>query len=82
MRPTRALIDLEALRRNLERVREAAPGRQVMAIIKADGYGHGLCRVAHALAGADAPPGPRSGFLQPPRALSGLAGSPKPSVDP
>ncbi len=54
MRPTRALIDTDALRRNLGRVHVAAPGRRVIAIIKADGYGHGLCRVAHALDQADA----------------------------
>lgn len=54
MRPTRALIDMDALRRNLARVREAAPSRRVIAIIKADGYGHGLCRVASALEEADA----------------------------
>ena len=54
MRPTRALIDTDALRRNLGCVRKATGGRRVIAIIKADGYGHGLCRVAHALEGADA----------------------------
>ena len=47
---TRALIDLAALRHNLRRVREAAPGRRIMAIIKADAYGHGLIRIARALA--------------------------------
>ncbi len=54
MRPTRALIDMDALRRNLARVREVAPAQRVIAIIKADGYGHGLCRVASALEQADA----------------------------
>lgn len=53
-----ALINRQALKHNLRRVREAAPGRKVMAIIKADGYGHGIERVAHALStksgGADA----------------------------
>lgn len=46
---TRALIDLAALRHNLRRVREAAPGKHIMAIIKADAYGHGLIRIARAL---------------------------------
>ena len=46
---TRALIDLAALRHNLRRVRVAAPGRHIMAIIKADAYGHGLIRIARAL---------------------------------
>lgn len=49
-----ATIDLNALRGNLSRVRELAPGRRVMAVVKADGYGHGLERVARALSAADA----------------------------
>ncbi len=48
------LIDLQALRQNLQRAREAAPNSRVMAVIKADGYGHGMLRVAKALADADA----------------------------
>lgn len=53
-RPTRATIHSDALRRNLLRIRELAPHSRVMAVVKADGYGHGLERVAHALEGADA----------------------------
>ncbi|NIR61640.1 MAG: alanine racemase [Gammaproteobacteria bacterium] len=53
-RPTRVLIDTEALRHNLRRVREAAPDSRTMAVIKADGYGHGLLRAARAFADADA----------------------------
>lgn len=53
-RPTSATIHLDALRHNLARVRALAPGSKVMAVVKADGYGHGLERVARALAGADA----------------------------
>jgi alanine racemase len=49
-----ALIDLYALRHNLQRVREAAPQSRIMAVIKADGYGHGILRVARALRDADA----------------------------
>lgn len=52
-RPTRALIDIEALRANLRRVRAAAPGSRVLAVIKANGYGHGLVRSASALREAD-----------------------------
>lgn len=52
-RPLRAVVDPEALASNLRRVREAAPGRRVMAVVKADGYGHGLVRVARALRDAD-----------------------------
>jgi len=54
MRATCATIHLGALRENLRRVRELAPGAKVMAVVKADGYGHGLERVARALEGADA----------------------------
>lgn len=49
-----ARIDLDALRHNLDVARAAAPGRKVMAVIKADAYGHGLVRVANALRDADA----------------------------
>jgi len=49
-----ATIHLGSLRRNLARVRERAAGAKLMAIIKADGYGHGLERVARALGDADA----------------------------
>jgi alanine racemase len=47
-------IDLAALRYNLQRVRELAPGRSVIAMVKANAYGHGIARVAHALPMADA----------------------------
>ncbi len=53
-RPARACIDLHALRHNFQRVRQAAPGSRIMAIIKANAYGHGLLRVAQSLPGADA----------------------------
>ena len=49
-----ATIHLGALRRNLARVRERAGRAKVMAVVKADGYGHGLERVARALGDADA----------------------------
>jgi alanine racemase len=53
-RPTVATIHIDALRHNLARVRALAPRSRVLAVVKADGYGHGLERVAHALQGADA----------------------------
>lgn len=53
-RATQATIHLDALRHNLKRIRDLAPRSQVMAVVKADGYGHGLERVAKALVGADA----------------------------
>ena len=49
-----AEINPAALQHNLNRVRELAPGCPVAAVIKADGYGHGLIRVAGALSEADA----------------------------
>lgn len=53
-RPTSALIHTDALRHNLAQARALAPHSRVMAVVKADGYGHGLERVARALEGADA----------------------------
>src|SRR5688500_18055006 len=53
-RPTSATIHVDALRQNLARIRALAPASRVMAVVKADGYGHGLERVARALQGADA----------------------------
>lgn len=50
----RAAIHLAALQHNLQQVRSAAPGARVMAVIKANGYGHGIVRVARALNQADA----------------------------
>lgn len=49
-----ARIRSTALRHNLERVRAAAPGAPVLAVVKADAYGHGLEQVARILASADA----------------------------
>ncbi|MCG3200209.1 MAG: Alanine racemase, biosynthetic [Gammaproteobacteria bacterium] len=53
-RPARVVIDLNAARANLARVRTLAPRSRVVAIIKADAYGHGLTRMARAFADADA----------------------------
>lgn len=48
-----AEIDVAALNHNLARVRQLAPGSRVLAVVKADAYGHGLVRCARALASAD-----------------------------
>lgn len=53
-RPTSATIHTGALRHNLAEVRRRAPVSRVMAVVKADGYGHGLECVTRALASADA----------------------------
>ena len=41
-----ARIDLDAIRHNLDAVRAAAPAAQVLAVVKADAYGHGMVPVA------------------------------------
>lgn len=51
-RPIQARIDLHALEHNL-RVARRSTGARIMAVIKAEGYGHGLLRVAEAMSGAD-----------------------------
>jgi len=53
-RPTSVTIHTDALRHNLGVIRARASGSRVMAVVKAEGYGHGLERVARALQGADA----------------------------
>jgi alanine racemase len=55
VRPTRAEVNLEALRKNLRVVKKHADGAKVWAVLKADGYGHGAPAVARTLerAGAD-----------------------------
>ena len=50
----RAVIDTHALRHNLGTIRERARGARVMAVVKANAYGHGLVPTALALAEADA----------------------------
>ena len=52
-RPLFAQINLAAMRENLARVRALAPGAQVLAVVKANAYGHGLARVLPALDAAD-----------------------------
>lgn len=48
-RGIRARIRLSALKHNIERARTSAPNSRVMAVIKADAYGHGLLDTARAL---------------------------------
>ena len=49
-----AHINLAALQHNFQRVQELAPHSKIMAMLKANAYGHGLLPVAKALAKADA----------------------------
>lgn len=46
--PARALIDLAAVRANVAALAGYAPSAQVMAVVKADAYGHGLIPCARA----------------------------------
>jgi alanine racemase len=50
----RALIDSHALRHNLRVIRARAAGARVIAVVKANAYGHGLAGTALALDDADA----------------------------
>ena len=43
-----AAIDLDAYRSNIERCRELAPDSAMMAVVKADAYGHGLVQCGRA----------------------------------
>ncbi|MCE9687057.1 alanine racemase [Shewanella sp. AS16] len=45
----RAEISSSALQTNLARLRQIAPASRVMAVVKANGYGHGLLNVAQCL---------------------------------
>lgn len=49
LRPTRAEILLDAIGHNLRVVRGAAGGCKVLAVVKADAYGHGVVPVARRL---------------------------------
>jgi alanine racemase len=49
-----AVLNLDAVQHNLQMVRRYAPVAKIMAVIKANGYGHGLLRIAEALQNADA----------------------------
>lgn len=53
-RPVRAVIHTQSLQHNLQRVRDLAPNTKIMAVIKADAYGHGITDVAKTLSFANA----------------------------
>ena len=52
-RPLFATIDTAALKHNLAVVRRHAPRSRVLAVVKANAYGHGLMRAAAALSDSD-----------------------------
>ena len=51
LRSATAHLDADALRHNLARARSAAPNSSAFAVVKAQGYGHGLAWCAQTLAG-------------------------------
>jgi alanine racemase len=51
-RPTTATIDLQAIAANYNEARRLGCGRNVIAVVKADGYGHGAVPVARRLVSA------------------------------
>jgi alanine racemase len=51
-RPTRVVVDLEAIRHNVRALKP--PGSQIMAVVKANAYGHGDVAVARAAVEAGA----------------------------
>lgn len=53
-RHSRIIIDLDAIRSNYHFLKSTAPESRVIAVIKADAYGHGAIKVAKALPTADA----------------------------
>src|SRR6476469_6778296 len=52
-RPLSATIHIDSMRLNLARARACAPGARIWAVIKANGYGHGLERGLRGFAEAD-----------------------------
>lgn len=50
---TRARVRLGAIQHNLKTIKSTAPGAKVMAVVKANAYGHGLIEVARSLADVD-----------------------------
>lgn len=54
MRPAWAAIDLDALRHNYHALRRQAGRASMLAILKANAYGHGLIRIARELSDVDA----------------------------
>jgi len=49
MRTTTAYINKKDLRYNIKRIKELAPNSSIMAIVKANAYGHGLIGTAQIL---------------------------------
>lgn len=54
MQAATVVINRRALRHNLQRLRELAPASKLVAVVKANAYGHGLLETARTLTDADA----------------------------
>jgi alanine racemase len=48
-RPTTAIIDISCIRHNIKQIRSRIGKRKIMAIVKADAYGHGMITVSRHL---------------------------------
>ncbi|MEJ2766918.1 alanine racemase [Photobacterium sp. MCCC 1A19761] len=53
MKAATAYIDTQALRHNVSQLRKQAPASKLLAMVKANGYGHGLQQVATSLPDVD-----------------------------
>ncbi|MDR0219516.1 MAG: alanine racemase [Enterobacteriaceae bacterium] len=53
MKAATAVIDRRALRHNLQQVRVKAPNSKLIAVVKANAYGHGLLETAYTMEDAD-----------------------------
>ena len=49
LRPVWAEVDLDRLAHNMREIRKAAKSKDIIAVIKADGYGHGALDIAPVL---------------------------------
>ena len=52
-RATHITVSRKAIKHNLQRVRDLVPNASIMAVIKANGYGHNILEVANALGDAN-----------------------------
>ena len=52
-RPIQAFVHSDALRHNLQRMKECTPDARVWAVVKANAYGHGIERAYEGLRGCD-----------------------------
>lgn len=53
MKAATAVINLDALKHNLQIIRKFSPHSKLLAVVKANGYGHGLLKIAQHAEGAD-----------------------------